>query len=117
MNMEIAERESKRKMSQIDDETYMHHEKALTDADAYRRAKTAEGNAAVFTEAYLKVRFQAAALSSEFFFFPLALEPWLVVLLYSYAMSLQLEMIRSVANNTKIYFGAWGLDASLCPLR
>ena len=69
MNMEIAERESKRKMSQIDDETYMHHEKALTDADAYRRAKTAEGNAAVFTEAYLKVRFQAAALSSEFFFF------------------------------------------------
>lgn len=68
--MEISEKESQQKMAAIQDETYLHHEKALADADAYKKQKLAEGNSQMLTDAYLK-----------------------------------LEMIRAVANNTKVYMG------------
>lgn len=68
--MQIAEMESARKMAAIEDDTYLHHEKALVDADTYRKTKLAESNQLMLSDAYLK-----------------------------------LEMIRAVANNTKIYMG------------
>jgi len=57
-------------MAQIEDETYLSHQKALTDAEFYRLTKEAEANQRKFTKEFL-----------------------------------ELERVRSVANNTKIYFG------------
>jgi len=70
MEQEILERESRRTMTAIEDEAYLHHQRALTDAELYRQEMTATGNQKMLTEAFLR---------------------W--------------EMIRAVANNTKVYFG------------
>jgi regulator of protease activity HflC (stomatin/prohibitin superfamily) len=70
MEQELLERESKRKMSEIEDTAYLSRQKALADAEFYRQTKAAEANAAMLSPAFLK-----------------------------------LEMIRAIANNTKVYFG------------
>jgi len=70
MEQEIMEKESQKKMSEIEDQTHLHHQQALADAEFYKAMKQSETN--------------KATLTTEF---------------------LQLELIRSIANNTKIYFG------------
>jgi len=70
MEQELNEKESKRKQASIEDETYLHRQKSLTDADFYRLTRQADSNKLIFTDEYIK-----------------------------------LELIHSIANNTKIYFG------------
>jgi len=70
MEQELNEKESKRKQATIEDETYLHRQKALSDADFYRLTRQSDANKLTFTDEYIK-----------------------------------LELIHSIANNTKIYFG------------
>jgi len=66
----LAEKENKKTMSQIEDQTHLNHEKAFADAGYYKALKEAESNKVKYTKEFL-----------------------------------QLELIRSLSNNTKIYFG------------
>jgi len=70
MEQYITEKESMKKMKEIEDLTMLHHEQAVADADYYRAKKYAESNAVLLSPEYLK-----------------------------------LEMMRSLGNSTKIYFG------------
>jgi len=70
MEQYIMEKESQRKMKEIDDTGLLHHEQTVADAEYYRTKKAAEANALLHTPEYLKV-----------------------------------EMMRSIGNTTKIYFG------------
>ena len=70
MEKEIQEKESKRKIAEIEDSIQLAKSKAQTDSQFYRALKEAQAN--------------KLHLSREF---------------------LQLELIRSIANNTKIYYG------------
>eukprot|EP01102_Stenamoeba_stenopodia_P012483 TRINITY_DN3957_c0_g1_i1.p1 TRINITY_DN3957_c0_g1~~TRINITY_DN3957_c0_g1_i1.p1 ORF type:complete len:309 (+),score=91.45 TRINITY_DN3957_c0_g1_i1:120-1046(+) len=70
IEQQIQDKAGRQKMAQIEDETYLNHQKALTDAEFYRLTKEAEANQKKLTREFL-----------------------------------ELERHRSIANNTKIYFG------------
>lgn len=56
MEQKLREKEASRTAAAIEDEIFLAHQKALSDADAYTRAKQAEANTAMLTPAYLALR-------------------------------------------------------------
>jgi regulator of protease activity HflC (stomatin/prohibitin superfamily) len=73
MEMEIMEKESQKKIKELEDAIYAHHEKTISDALFYQKQREAESNKLIYQ-----------SYTPEY---------------------LQLELIRSIQNNTKIYFG------------
>jgi len=66
----VEEKESQKQMALIEDESYLHHQKALADAEYYQMKRQASANKLKFSKEYLEV-----------------------------------ERVRAIANNTKVYFG------------
>jgi len=73
MEQEIMEKESQKKIKELEDLATLNHEKTIADAYFYQKQKEAEANKLIYQ-----------SITPEF---------------------LQLELIRSIQNNTKIYFG------------
>lgn len=57
INMEksVAEKESRKNMSAVEDQMHLAREKASADAEYYKAKKEGEGNSALFTKAYLRL--------------------------------------------------------------
>jgi len=60
----IAEKESRRNMSAIEDAVHLAREKAFTDAEYYKAVKESEGNKLLFTPSYLQLQ-KMRALSAN----------------------------------------------------
>jgi len=71
MQQELNEKESKRKQASIEDETYLHHHKALSDAEFYRLSRQADVNRLTFTEEFIKLELiHAIANNTKIYFGP-----------------------------------------------
>ena len=51
---QVKEVETQQTMQRIQNEAHLEHQKALADAEAYRKSKEAESNAVLFTPEFLK---------------------------------------------------------------
>lgn len=69
MQQKLTERESTKRMQQIENEIYLAREKSLADANAYRTMKEAEANKLLLTPQYLELRFiESIANNSKVFY-------------------------------------------------
>jgi len=94
LQKEISEKEAEKKKRAIDDEIFLSHKRAMTDAEHYELTKRAEANKAyppliAFSHVGLNVLFDISPFLSSLYS-----EEYLRFVLYT-----------SLANNTKIYFG------------
>lgn len=65
----ITEKESQKKISEIEDATHVAKEKAKADAEFYRAKKESEANAAKLTDKYLEMlRYQALTTNTKIYF-------------------------------------------------
>jgi len=71
MQQDLNERESKQKQASIEDDTYLHRQRATTDAEFYRLTKQAEANQLSFTDAFIKLEMiHAIANNTKIYFGP-----------------------------------------------
>jgi len=71
MQQELNEKESKQKQAMIEDETYLHHHKALSDAEFYRLTRQADVNRLTYTDEFIKLELiHAIANNTKIYFGP-----------------------------------------------
>jgi len=71
MEQQIMEKESQKKMKQLEDEALFFHEKVLADADFYRVQKVAEANRLLFTQEYIQLAsIQSISNTTKVYFGP-----------------------------------------------
>merc|ERR1719240_1342349 len=69
MKREIAEKEARKRIAEIEDQAHIAHERAVSDANFYASSKEAEANRARLTPEYLKyTEILAMANNSKIFF-------------------------------------------------
>ncbi|KAL8150213.1 hypothetical protein V2J09_020021 [Rumex salicifolius] len=69
MEQKLRERESTKRMQQIENEIYLAREKSLSDANTYRTMKEAEANKLLLTPQFLELRFiESIANNSKVFY-------------------------------------------------
>ncbi|CAD5124136.1 DgyrCDS12437 [Dimorphilus gyrociliatus] len=65
----VMEKESQKKISMIEDETYRAKQKAIADAAFYTKQKEADANKIIFTREYLEVKkFEAISKNNKIYF-------------------------------------------------
>jgi len=69
MEQEIMEKESQKRMTAIQDEAYLHQQKALADAEFYRQIKAADANEKMLSDQFLRLEMiHAVANNTKIYF-------------------------------------------------